>query len=317
MEQTGSALMHYHEFRAMSTSVLLAAEGSAEAVETGFQEARAFVSSAEKRFTRFSEDSELAQLNQSTGRWFQASPEMYELMSLALQLHEQTGGLFDPGILEALEQAGYNRGIEELRLYGAPVGAPVIAVPHAARFNSLRLDPLHKRIHLPDGLRIDLGGIAKGWIAGQAAQILSRWTGACAVDAGGDVFLHGLPRGEKIWRVALEDPRDPSRTLAVLKLPPGAVATSTTTRRRWQQGGQERHHLIDPRTHLPAQSSWQSVTAIAPTATEAEVYAKALLIAGPKGLKRITRLEAGVEFIAVDQHGKLWGSKHTREYLDA
>jgi FAD:protein FMN transferase len=309
-------MMHYHEFPAMSTSVLLAAEGPFEAVETGFAEAQAFVAAAEKRFTRFSEDSELSSLNRAAGTWFEASPDLYEVVALALQLYDQTGGLFDPSVLDALEEAGYDRTIEELRQYGAPDAVQVLARPRTARFGSLRLDPLHKRIRLPDELRIDLGGIAKGWIAGRAAHVLSRWSKACAVDAGGDVFLHGLPQGESCWRVSLEDPINPTRTLSILKLPPGAVATSSIAKRRWQQNGKQRHHLIDPRTRQPALTIWQSVTAIAPTAPEAEVYAKAILIGGPAEVSRISRLEAGIEFIAVDHNGKMWGSRHTRDFID-
>jgi len=316
MESKATTMMHYQEFSAMSTSVLMAAEGTSEAVETGFQEARAFVEAAEKRFTRFSEDSELSKLNRAAGSWFDASPDFYEVVTLALHLYDQTDGLFDPGVLDALEEAGYDRTIEQLRQYGAPDAVQVLAKPRTVRFGSTRLDPLHKRICLPDDLRIDLGGIAKGWIAGKAATMLSRWSRACAVDAGGDAYLIGLPTGESYWRVALEDPRDSAHTLAVLKLSPGAVATSAVTKRRWQQGGQERHHLIDPRTQRPAQSDWLSVTVIAPSAAEAEVYAKSILIGGTRESNRISGMGSGIEFIAVDHKGKLWGSKRSKEYLD-
>jgi FAD:protein FMN transferase len=308
--------MHYHEFPAMSTTVLMAAEGPGEAVETGFAEARAFVAAAERRFTRFSEDSELSNLNRASGGWFDASPDMYEVVALALRFYDETEGLFDPSVLNALEEVGYTRTIDELRQYGAPNAAQVLTRPRPVRFGSLRLNPRNQRIHLPEGLRIDLGGIAKGWIASRAAQILSQWSDACAVDAGGDIFFHGLPSGEKFWRVSLEDPRNSARTLVMLNIPPGAVATSTTTRRRWQQNGEERHHLIDPRTRRPARSDWLSVTAIAPTAAAAEVYAKVLLIGGAGAVSQISRLESEVEFIAVDQNGKMLGFKHAREYIN-
>ena len=308
--------MHYHEFRAMSTQVLLAADGPFEAIETGFQEAQALIEGYEHRFTRFSAQSELWALNAATGSWFDASPDLYALVTLAADLYQRTRGLFDPSILDALEQAGYDRTIEELRQYGAHGSAPVLARPRATRFNSLRLDPGKYRIKLPEGMRIDLGGIAKGWIAGKAAEALSRWSSACAVDAGGDVSMRGLPTGDTSWRVALEDPRDAARTLAVLTLPPCAVATSALTKRRWQQNGQERHHLIDPRTQRPATSDWLSVTVIAASPAEAEVYAKAILIGGTREANRLTGLDEGIEFIAVDPHGKLWGSKGSREYID-
>ena len=308
--------MHYHEFRAMSTQVLLAAEGPFEAVETGFQETQAYIEAAERRFTRFSENSELSALNRCSGSWFDASPELYEVVTLAADLYHRTRGLFDPAVLDALEEVGYTRTIEDLRRYGAPGAAQVLAKPRALRFSSLRLEAEQHRIRLPEGMRIDLGGIAKGWIAGKAATMLSRWSRACAVDAGGDAYLIGLPTGESYWRVALEDPRDSAHTLAVLKLSPGAVATSAVTKRRWQQGGQERHHLIDPRTQRPAQSDWLSVTVIAPSAAEAEVYAKSILIGGTRESNRISGMGSGIEFIAVDHKGKLWGSKRSKEYLD-
>jgi thiamine biosynthesis lipoprotein len=308
--------MHYHEFRAMNTQILLAADGPFEAVETGFQEAQALIEGAERRFTRFSEHSELSALNASSGGWFEASPDLYALVTLAADLYQRTRGLFDPGVLEALEKVGYDRSMDELRRYGAPVMAAVLARPRTARFGFLSLDPHRRRIKLPEGMRIDLGGIAKGWIAGKAAAALSRWSKSCAVDAGGDTALIGVPNGDQSWRVALEDPRNPARTLAVLKLPPGAVATSALTKRRWQQNGQERHHLIDPRTQRPAVSDWLSVTVIGQSPAEAEVYAKAILIGGMREANRLTNREEGIEYIAVDQRGKLWGSKRSKEYID-
>ncbi len=169
---------------------------------------------------------------------------------------------------------------------------------------------------LPAGLRIDLGGIAKGWIAEQAARRLSAWVRACAVDAGGDAFFCGLPTGETAWRVTLEDPSNATQGLAILKIGPGAVATSAITKRRWQQDGKTQHHLIDPRTQRSAETAWLSVTVVAPHTADAEIYAKSLLIGGPEEAERITRAVPAIEFIAVDKNSKLWGSRNSREILD-
>ena len=299
----------------MNTGILLAGEGPREAVETGFSLAQKFIEDSEKRFTRFSSQSELAQLNRSAGGWFDASKEMFEVVSLALQLYKKTAGLFDPSILEALEQAGYDRSMDEIRLYG-PTAVTVLARPKLHHFSEIRLDEQRARIALPIEMRIDLGGIAKSLIAEQAALLLSGWAEACAVDAGGDIFFIGLPPGEKTWRVTLEDQLDEARGLAVLKVPPGAVATSTVTKRRWKQGNKEQHHLIDPHTQQPAETDWLSVTVVASHAVQAEVYAKSLLIGGPQEMERITRLAGGIEFIAVDYQKKLWGSNHSLELLN-
>jgi len=312
--------MKTFEFRAMNTDIQLAAEGWPKAVETGFGQARATIEALEARFTRFSDGSELSELNRSGGRWFEASPEMFDVVSKAVRLHQQTRGLFDPSILNALESAGYDRSFDRIREQGgaAAVAAPV--KPNVYGFSQVRLDSIRRRIWLPPNLRIDLGGIAKGWIAERAAQALAAWSSACMVNAGGDSFLVGLPAGKPCWRFTLEDPADPERGIAVLKVKPGAIVTSTTTRRRWQQAGRVQHHLIDPRTLQPASTDWLSVTVLAPHAAEAEVYAKSILIAGSAQALELagTASQAGtaIEFIAVDQNKELWGSQHSLEVID-
>jgi thiamine biosynthesis lipoprotein len=307
--------MRYFEFRAMNTDILLAAEGPADEVEAGFQRTRAYIDDCERRFTRFSEDSELSSLNRAAGTWFKASPDLFEVVLTALRLHRQTYGLFDPSILAALEQAGYDRSMDAIRENGAGPVLLSVQVRHA-RFADTRLDPDEQSIKLPSDVRIDLGGVAKGWIAEQAALRLAQESAACAVDAGGDVFMVGLPEGQSYWRITLEDPCNVGRGLAVLKLRPGAVATSTITRRRWQQDGKERHHVIDPRTGEPAETDFLSVTTVAPHAAEAEAFAKGLLIAGSLEANRVIQSEPSIEFIAVDQDNKMWGSRHSRELLD-
>ena len=301
--------MEYHRFRAMNSDILLAAEGDPARLAAGFRQVQALIEDKERRFTRFSDDSELARLNLSAGCWFQASPEMFGLLKLARGYWETTNGLFNPAILEALEHAGYDRAH----------GATQIATrepENVLDFGSVQLDETAQAIWMPIGMRIDLGGIAKGWIAEQAAQELSSFAQAGAVNAGGDMFVTGLPAGENAWEVSLEDPRDPEGTLAVLNVGPGAVATSSITKRRWQQGGRLQHHLIDPRSGTPAETDWLSVTVIASSGAAAEVFAKALLIAGSLEFNPIVQRSPEIAFIAVDEDGRLWGPDNIWEYLD-
>lgn len=129
------------------------------------------------------------------------------------------------------------------------------------------------------------------------------------------MFLIGLPEGETHWPVELEDPFQPENTLTLLQVDPGAVATSTVTKRIWTQGDKSRHHLIDPRTGEPAVTEWVSVTVMAQHAYEAEVFAKALLIAGPLEAENIVR-NGGIHFsfVAVDHNRKLWnGPEHLED----
>lgn len=307
--------MEYLEFRAMNTQVVLAAEGAREEVERGFAAAREVITADEARFTRFSEQSELSRLNRAAGTVFRASPELFDVVRRARQLWHETEGLADPTILGALERAGYDRSMDVIRAQGVVQPGPY-RIGARPDFGAIEMDEGRRVIWMPEGMRLDLGGIAKGWIAEHAANELANYATACAVNAGGDMFAMGLPRGETAWSIGLENPRDEKATLAVLNVPPGAVATSSVAKRRWQQGEREQHHLIDPRTGEPAETDWLSVTVIAPRATTAEAFAKALLIAGSRQAERIAARRQDIVYVAVDRNGKLWGPERAMELID-
>jgi thiamine biosynthesis lipoprotein len=306
--------METFSLRAMNTGILLAAEGQAEELAVGFGLAEQFIQAGERRFTRFSEDSELSALNRSAGKPFQASADLFTVVALARRFFHLTRGLFDPSILPELKRIGYDRSMDVLREQGpAPLFESLLTNVRYS-FSEMDLDESEQMILLPPGMSIDLGGIAKGWIAEQAAKILSRYARACAVDAGGDMFLVGLPDGLEQWPVELEDPLQPDGILTTLSVNPGAIATSTVTKRAWTQAGRNRHHIIDPRTGEPAASYWISLTVIAPHASEAEVFAKALLIAGPGEAEEIVR-NSGIPltYLAVDHEKKIWGNQEKLE----
>lgn len=308
--------MQSHEFRAMNTHIVLAAEGESERVALGFEQTRALIAKREAQFTRFQETSELSALNRAAGTWFNASPELFEVMQQAYELHQQTEGLFDPAILNVLEHAGYDASMDVVRTRS--VNSYASSAPAAlGDFQATAFHVAQRAIWLAPGTRVDLGGIAKGWIAEQAAHLLAEYSEACAVNAGGDLCAIGVPKDAPGWEVEIEDPRDAEQILAVLHVPPGAVATSSITKRRWQQNGMSLHHLMDPRTGLPAATDWLSVTVITPHATRAEVFAKALLIAGSRQAQAIAAHRDDLQFIAVDQAGKLWGSQNVMLLLEA
>jgi thiamine biosynthesis lipoprotein len=215
-------------------------------------------------------------------------------------------------MLAALEAAGYDKSMDDIRAEG--VSSQPRSIDHTrSAFRAIQLDEPTQSIHLPLNARIDLGGIAKGWIAEQAALLLSEYAEACAVSAGGDIFMVGLPAAETSWPIGLEDPRAPDRDLTTLYVGPGAVATSSIAKRRWQQGRRTQHHIIDPRTSLPTETDWLSVSVIAPHAALAEVYAKALLIGGSREAEDIAARRPEITYLAVDHNGQLGGSAQVEE----
>ena len=203
--------MQTEYFRAMNSDIVLVAEGELSQVESGLVAAQNFVDASEKRFTRFSEQSELSALNRSAGSWFQASPDLFQVVREAIFYFHKTNGLFDPSILPSLKNAGYVHSMDEIRRVGSAPQPDRHQSASVSTFDSVELNETTSSIRLPADLQIDLGGIAKGWIAERAAHLLSQYASACAVNAGGDMFLIGYPHGQDSWEVGLEDPRNPAR----------------------------------------------------------------------------------------------------------
>jgi thiamine biosynthesis lipoprotein len=236
-------------------------EKAVAALETVFDVMREF----EKRYSRFQENNELYRFNQSTS--LVVSPDLFEMLTLAKKFHQKTGGLFNPSILPALEKEGY---------CGAPLGLTSDA---KSDFSLLQLDPLTHTASKPANMKIDLGGIGKGYIVDQAAQFLKNHFDHFLIDAGGDIFLSGSNQkeGYPYWAIEVEQERGEASLLLLSDM---AVATSGRNRRHWVQNGKEKHHLIDPRTETSAVKDFISVTVLAKDTATADALAKSLFIAG-------------------------------------
>lgn len=267
-----------HHFRAMNTDVGVWLWSAGPTAKSILAEVEEMFADVESQLSRFRDDSELCRLNARAGQGaVTVSPLLCRVLTQALAAARQTDGIFDPTLLPQLRQAGYDRSFELLANAGDD--SPYLPAPSGRYgWRQVCLDPANRTVELPAGVAIDLGGIAKGWTVDRASELLADW-GPSLVDAGGDMRASGLPGGES-WPVALEDPFHPEMDLLTLALNDCAVATSSIGKRHWQRKGQRFHHLIDPRTGTSAQSDLHTVTALSPSALEAEVAAKTALLLG-------------------------------------
>lgn len=294
-----------HRFRAMNTGVAAWLWAEPGPADIWLPEVESFFGEVEAELSRFRPDSGLSRLNAAAGQGPQSvSPMLAEVLQMALEERERSQGIFDPTILPALRAAGYDRSFEMLGVAGSRLQlGPFNLQPATCNLQRVGIDfdHLHKTVELPEGVQIDLGGIAKGWTVDRAAEMLGAW-GAALVDAGGDIRATGAPGG-KPWPLAVEDPFHPDEDLAVTLLAKGAIATSSVLRRNWQLGGRQMHHLIDPRTGRPSESELVSVSVLASTTARAEVAAKVALILGRnQGRTFIER--AGLDALLVDRDGR-------------
>ncbi len=231
----------------------------------------------ESRWSRFRPDSELSALNLHSGSPVFTSPDTATVVAMAIEAWRVTGGLFDPTVHDALVASGYDRSFDDI------TGADPVAAPSVPGPDGIEVDERIGLVVLPPGCHIDLGGIGKGRAADLVAeQVLAGGAAGVCVDLGGDVRVAGLTvDGGDDWVIAVDDPLEPGRDLARLRLAGGAVTTSSSRKRRWSTGSGSAHHLIDPATGRPAESGLTAVTVVAGSAAWGEVYAKAALIAGP------------------------------------
>ncbi len=291
---------HSIAFRAMNCQMgAWVVTADAELAEQRLAAVEVFMHATEASLSRFRPESELSRLNARAGETVAVSATLANVLALALASAHESGGVYDPTILDALEAAGYDRSFEQVSDDARPV-APV--APRQVGWQDIELDVAARRVKLPAGVRIDLGGIAKGWAADQAARMLSD-VGPCLVDAGGDIVARGQPLEYAAWPVGLADPRVPDADLALLMVSDRGIATSGTDYRRWRRGQTLQHHIIDPRTRQPARTDLLSVTVIAPSAARADLYAKVALILGSKDGMRWLEETPDIEGLLVDEAG--------------
>ena len=235
----------------------------------------------DRQASRFREDSEISWVHRGGGGLFMLSDGLADAVSVALEAARWTGGLADPTVGDAVISLGYDR---DFAAIDVDRGDPPAAPAPAPGWQAVSLDgPL---LRLPAGVRLDLGATAKGLgsdRAVRAAMQAAGQAGGVLVSLGGDIAVAGQPPrdGWPVLVAEVPDAAGPSRTQPV-RLAGGAVATSSIMCRQWRRAGRVLHHIVDPRTGLPADGPWQTVSVAAATCADANAAATAAVVAGER-----------------------------------
>jgi len=232
----------------------------------------------EHLWSRFLPGSELSRLNAADGAPVHVAVETVELIEGMLAGYRETAGAYNPTMLPALVASGYADSVDD-------PSRQTVLPPSAVDGGNLDAIEIRGRtVRLPPGMTLDSGGIGKGYAADLlVARARERGAAGVMVELGGDLVVSGESPVAGGWSIGVEHPDDRSQHLDVIRLDAGAVATSGTRQRLWSVDGEERHHLLDPRTLLPARTGLHSATVIAGTGARAEVLTKAAFIPPPEG----------------------------------
>lgn len=306
MSYTWELVERTYRIMATQVSIHVTSESGSEAhAEARIQACAEWLREVDRRLTRFDAGSELCALNAAGGSWFPASQMLVEVVALAVEAAEASGGLFDPTILPALEALGYDRDFICIA-FGLVERSATEAPPNPGGWEEIEVDAAGRRVRLPKGVRLDLGGIVKGWAADIAVERYLADVPGALVNIGGDMRVRGVSRDGEPWAIGIGDPRgrvgdSTPPDLGVVSLAAGGLAASGATGRWWRLGNERQHHVIDPRTGRPAHL-WidaeddtldgteliASATALAPTGAQAEVATKVALLRGyPEALRDV------------------------------
>lgn len=299
------------EEQAMGTSVVFVAytnpdvtqEAARRALEEGLQEIRRL----EMLMTTF-RDSELTRANAAAGSFAPVSPDTFEVIEKSLWAGKISEGAFDITFhtLGDLWKFGSVADAEPK----PPSRAEVQRRVRLVDYRLIEIDREQRRIKVPEGRAIDLGGIAKGYAVDRAVEILrKRGLRDFLVQAGGDLYGAGQKPDGTPWVSGVQDPRgERGEYFASLPLRDHAFSTAGDYARSFLYEGRRYHHIIDPRTGYPA-TACRSVTVWAPTALLADVVDDVVFILGPeKGLELVESLD-GVGALIVDKDNQVWTSR--------
>lgn len=223
-------------------------------------------------FSRFDTESELSRLNRTLGVWQRCSPEMCQVVQRSLEYCKKTGGMYDPRILSRMKAIGYvhdfhsgtfeSQSSQADENYVKPLGEDLHVEANEVKFD----------------VGMDFSGIVKGYITDRVREsLLEKGWKDFLVDSGGDMYMAGSELSDQPWRIAIEG--IPERSL-MFSLSEKAIATSGISRRKWEVDGKRYHHLIHPQKIDTFDFSLKSVTVIADTTEEADVWAKVLFLKG-------------------------------------
>jgi len=298
--------------RIMATRVgvhVLAEPGTEDEAHARIAACMDWFKEVETRLTRFNASSELSLLNAATGSWRDVSPLLFDALAEGVRAAQDSGGLFDPALLALMEALGYDRDISAIRHREVAPGAGALWVGAdgvaPGGWRAIELDAANRRVRLPFGVRIDLGGIAKGWAADVALERFFAPGDHALINVGGDMRARGGPEEGGLWPIGLGSSEealsaDPA-TLPVVTLGAGGLAVSGARERWWYRNGIRQHHILDPQTGQSARL-WidaadddaagepliVAAAALAPTAAHAEVAAKVAILQGyPLALRTV------------------------------
>lgn len=281
------------------TVVTLTAYGNVDTAV--LDEALSLCQTYDALLSRTKPGSDVFKLNAAQGEWVQVDERTYALLEKAAAYSELSGGCFDITTAPLTQ------------LWNFKAEQPRVPSKEAVEEALLKVD-YHRvemrngnEVRLNGGAQIDLGGIAKGYVADRVAEFLKdRGVHHAIIDLGGNVLAFGGLADGRPFTIGIQDPAGERGTLmATYTATDLSWVTSGSYERYFEVDGQRYHHILDPKTGYPAQNGLASVTIFSSQSVEGDALSTACFVAGPEKGMAIIEAQPGVEALFVLDGGEI------------
>lgn len=261
----------------------------------------------ENMFSKTREGSDIWNLNHADGKQVEVSGETAVLLKTAGKISELSGGAFDITVSACSELWDFENGV-------LPDGHELEQALELVDYKTVEVDGTGVRI--PKGASVDLGGIAKGYIADALADYFKSEGVAAIVNIGGDIAFSGENPQGRPWKIGIRDAENKNENACYVNTRNEAVVTSGVYERGFTLDGRRYHHILDPKNGFPAESGAASVTVLAGTAAEADALSTACMVLGAEDGLRFINNYKGAEAVFITDGGQLVCTKGAEEMLD-
>ena len=283
---------------------------TAEQLDEALIAARDLAVEFEMTLSRTRPDSEVTRLNDAHGQWVELSPRTYDLIEKSRSYCEASGGVFDVTMGSVTPLWDFHNAVVPTR------EALDEALKHVG-WKMIECDPARRAVRLADPVaRIDLGGIAKGYIADALAGCLVEHGCDCAfVNLGGNVLTVGARFDGSPWRIGVRDPKAPEKMRAVLPVVGKSVVTSGLYERNFTKDGVFYHHILNPKDGMPVKTDVGGATIVSDLSLDGDGFSTTLFALGTEGALAFLEGRPGLEGIIIDQNDEVHVTSGLRDSI--
>lgn len=268
-----------------------------------FLDIRHFCQQYEQLFSRTIPSSDVSRINSAQGTPTGVSPETADLVLASLSYCEKSGGIFDITAGCATKLWNFKKGVTPTK----PQLEEAISHINWKNVRVFQQDDAWFVQLLDPHAAIDLGGIAKGWIADKiGAYLLNSHFSDYLINLGGNILVHGRNAKEKPWTIAIENPISGAADTAYVRSTEASVVTSGTYQRFFTQNGKTLHHILNPKTGYPAESDAVSASIVCEKSLDAEGFSTTALTLGVQDGLAFCKSQQEIEAaFFIDAQGKI------------